>query len=600
MSLDRLGLNLSGQPGTNVIEHASRASLGSGPRSALALVRLHPESWRRFRLLVRATLESVWALAQQGRGQTLFVGFHGTHSFADRRVDMLEAKAVDPSRRFGLMREWMRAALARPETRSLAARLPTDLIAFVKSHNEDIAEDRSRWISAAVDFLVEWSRQKPFMLVFSHAHRADEESLELLDSIARAVSTSRIACLVTYRIEAPLSARLTRLMEDLREARLAHSMVIVGPHADEAALHYQSAFGRSMRPESAVASIASDEVAALLHGMAIVEVCRRAGRWSDARTAAERVAAVAQEQRISFIAHAAEIALSQILADQGRWDECLERLERNQTAIENTKEDVLIAWLYWGLARARWGKSDRRRAFQTLRLAQTVAERSSEKVLQASIVLCGVEWLADNRRVRVSRDWLDLIEQMTDQADNLMMSSIFALASGVVALAEGDAVSATGFFRAALRQSTVLGHAYGVARARLRLASALLARDDADSRREGREELVEAHATFTRLGAAADTAATEELGARYGVRPRARRSPSSGSASPGGITPREREVLELLVKGMTNRQIAATLSITEKTAEGHVSNILAKLGVASRGQAAGYAMANGLLEPVEA
>ena len=72
------------------------------------------------------------------------------------------------------------------------------------------------------------------------------------------------------------------------------------------------------------------------------------------------------------------------------------------------------------------------------------------------------------------------------------------------------------------------------------------------------------------------------------------------STSPGGITPREREVLELLVRGLTNRQIAATLSITEKTAEGHVSNILAKLGVASRGQAAGYAIANGLLEPAEA
>jgi DNA-binding CsgD family transcriptional regulator len=56
-----------------------------------------------------------------------------------------------------------------------------------------------------------------------------------------------------------------------------------------------------------------------------------------------------------------------------------------------------------------------------------------------------------------------------------------------------------------------------------------------------------------------------------------------------GLTPREREVLALIADGRTNPQIAETLFISPKTASVHVSNILAKLGVANRGEAAAVA-----------
>jgi DNA-binding CsgD family transcriptional regulator len=56
-----------------------------------------------------------------------------------------------------------------------------------------------------------------------------------------------------------------------------------------------------------------------------------------------------------------------------------------------------------------------------------------------------------------------------------------------------------------------------------------------------------------------------------------------------GLTPREREVLALVADGRTNRQIAQALFISSKTASVHVSNILAKLGVANRGEAAAVA-----------
>lgn len=62
----------------------------------------------------------------------------------------------------------------------------------------------------------------------------------------------------------------------------------------------------------------------------------------------------------------------------------------------------------------------------------------------------------------------------------------------------------------------------------------------------------------------------------------------------GSLTAREREVLECLTNGLTNRQIARDLGVAEKTVKTHVGNVLAKLGVADRTQAAVLAVRAGI------
>ena len=65
----------------------------------------------------------------------------------------------------------------------------------------------------------------------------------------------------------------------------------------------------------------------------------------------------------------------------------------------------------------------------------------------------------------------------------------------------------------------------------------------------------------------------------------------SAAGAPGVLTRRERQVAQLIVQGLTNKQIATTLVIAPRTAEYHVENILTKLGFTSRTQIATWAAA---------
>lgn len=72
------------------------------------------------------------------------------------------------------------------------------------------------------------------------------------------------------------------------------------------------------------------------------------------------------------------------------------------------------------------------------------------------------------------------------------------------------------------------------------------------------------------------------------------------SQTPGWeLTEREREVLTLIARGYTNKQIADALTVTEKTARNHVSHILEKLGLSRRSEAAVFAVENKLVQPKE-
>ena len=137
---------------------------------------------------------------------------------------------------------------------------------------------------------------------------------------------------------------------------------------------------------------------------------------------------------------------------------------------------------------------------------------------------------------------------------------------------------------------------YPTARARHRLADALLA--EGGRRDEAATLLRAAHGAAARLGARPLVEDLELLAARARL---SLTTPLPAGPEPEddafGLTPREQDVLTLVAAGRTNRQIAEELFISPKTASVHVSNILGKLGVSGRGEAAAMAHRLRLLEP---
>jgi DNA-binding NarL/FixJ family response regulator len=150
---------------------------------------------------------------------------------------------------------------------------------------------------------------------------------------------------------------------------------------------------------------------------------------------------------------------------------------------------------------------------------------------------------------------------------------------------------------------------YPAAYARWRKAEALLSRRARSG--AAADALRAAHTTARRLGAEPLRREVQALATRAGI---ILEEPVGGPGAPGtdapaaapaavpsveaglGLTRREVEVLRLVALGLTNREVATTLFISEKTAGVHVSNILRKLDLRSRVEASAYAYRLGLLD----
>ena len=107
-------------------------------------------------------------------------------------------------------------------------------------------------------------------------------------------------------------------------------------------------------------------------------------------------------------------------------------------------------------------------------------------------------------------------------------------------------------------------------------------------RRAALEQAVAARATFAQLGAARATREADRLVERLGGR--------SAAAKRAGLTGRELEVLALVAAGLSNRQIAEQLVVSEHTVHRHLANIYVRLGVSSRAAAVAVAAERGLLD----
>ena len=200
-------------------------------------------------------------------------------------------------------------------------------------------------------------------------------------------------------------------------------------------------------------------------------------------------------------------------------------------------------------------------------------------VLEAALALASTAPVPEE----VIAEVIATVDAATVRGQTMLHVAHAARLSALAAQLEGaDAREA---WRAAAAVHDEMGLAPGQARCLLSLAEAAL---DAGDRAEAQEAWKAATRVAEDIGAGRLAMAAVILGRRGGFLDPDR------VEDPYGLTNREMEVLRLVADGLSNAQIGAELFITGKTASVHVSNILAKMGVASRGQAAAEAHRAGL------
>ena len=219
-----------------------------------------------------------------------------------------------------------------------------------------------------------------------------------------------------------------------------------------------------------------------------------------------------------------------------------------------------------GLAQLRLAQGKRGAALAAIRRANS---ESAEPLRRATLLPVQVEIALAADEVEEARTACLELLKLAEQYESRMLDAIVAHAEGAVALAEGDASAALGRLRHAQRIWLELDAPYEVARTRELIAHTCSALGDDEA---GALELEAARELFESLGAAPDLARM-----------------SAPAASKYGLSKRELEVLRLVASGRSNREIAASLVISEHTVARHLQNIYSKLGLSSRSAATAFA-----------
>ena len=352
---------------------------------------------------------------------------------------------------------------------------------------------------------------------------------------------------------------------------------------------------------TALSGAASPLVTGIIY-CAVVEACiemfdlRRAQEWTEALA---RWCA-AQPDLVPFKGRC-QVYRSEVLQIQGNWQGAFEAACDAERDLSGPPQHPAVGAAYYQqgeLLRLRGALSDADEAFRRaeqwgrspepgralLRLAQRrndaarsaiqhALHESRNRYSRAHLLAAAAEIFLAVGDISAAREAKNELCALATALEVPWVTAEANRAAGAVWLGEGHPRAAADSLRVALGVWQTFAAPFEVARTHALLAQA--------AREQGDLEAADAHL-------AAATLTFRQLGADYELRMLAGASGGPGAA-PGGLTSREVEILKLIATGMTNRAIAANLTISEKTVANHVANVLGKLGLSSRAAATAYA-----------
>jgi LuxR family transcriptional regulator, maltose regulon positive regulatory protein len=301
------------------------------------------------------------------------------------------------------------------------------------------------------------------------------------------------------------------------------------------------------------------------------------GQWTDAEEMLEASVEDFSNSRPAMVGGPL-VGLAELRRRQGRVTEAARMLDQAgpSTAAQLCRVRLTL------------DQNEARRAVELVErlLRQTPAERKLDRAPALELLVRARVARGELEEARAALESLQDIERLVG-TEPLRAST--ELAAGLLEAGGGDHDRARTLLEDALDRFQRSGAPFEASQARIELATSLAAL--------GRTELAEREATaalngLLELGAEADAERARRL-LKVSIR-----GDDDGRQLPG-VTRRERDVLALLAEGLTNRQIAERLVVSEHTVHRHVTNILRKLDLASRTAAAAWAVRSGVLDETD-
>lgn len=363
--------------------------------------------------------------------------------------------------------------------------------------------------------------------------------------------------------------------------------------------------------DEVMVAVTAGELSPIMTGLiycSVIDACQQMYALDRAREWAAALTQWCNEQpEMLAFTGVCRVHRAEILQLHGAWEDSIEEARRACERCQDINQQATAAALYqqgevhrlrgeFVAAEAAYRNASMRGrepqpGLALLRLAQgrsnaaaaairRVVSATRDRLQRARLLPAFIEILLAVGDIPDARGACRDLEDIAKSFHTAVLAAMAADARGAIELAEGDAQAALGSLRCAWQVWQHIEAPYLAARVRVLVGQACRALGDVEG---AALELDAARTVFKQLGAGPDLARIESL------------SQETAIDHPAGLTRRELQVLRLVSTGKTNKVIASELSLSEKTVDRHLSNILTKLNVPSRSAATAYAYQHKLI-----